>query len=177
MTVNAGVIPGDSWVHDPHSGGGRIVGEGCHFIDLLRFLAGSSITSCHAVPLGRAGGLQITEDKTSITLTFANGSVGTVHYLGNGSKAFPKERLEVFAAGRVLQLGDFKTLQAWSWPGFRKLNLRKQDKGHAAAISAFVAALAEGASAPIPFDELVEVSRVSIAAADLVRSGGGLAQF
>jgi predicted dehydrogenase len=127
MTVNAGIIPGDSWVHDPHSGGGRIVGEGCHFIDLLRFLAGSPITACHAAPLGRVGGLQITEDKTSITLTFANGAVGTVHYLGNGSKAFPKERLEIFAAGRVLQLGDFKTLQAWSWPGFRKSNLRKQD--------------------------------------------------
>ena len=177
MTVNAGVIPGDSWVHDPHSGGGRIVGEGCHFIDLLRFLAGSPITACHVASLGRMGGLQITEDKTSITLSFTNGSVGTVHYLGNGSKAFPKERLEVFAAGRVLQLGDFKTLQGWSWPGFRKLNLRKQDKGHAAAISAFVAALAEGVPAPIPFDELVEVSRVSIAAAELARSGGGLAQF
>ena len=177
MTVNAGMIPGDSWVHDPDSGGGRIVGEGCHFIDLLRFLAGSEIASCHVTPLGRTGGLQITEDKTSITLSFGNGSVGTVHYLGNGSKAFPKERLEVFAAGRVLQLGDFKTLQAWSWPGFRKMNLRRQDKGHAATISAFVSALASGGAAPIPFEELVEVSRVSIAAAELARQGGGTVQF
>lgn len=177
MTVNAGVVPGDSWVHDPDSGGGRIVGEGCHFIDLLRFLAGSEIAACHVAPLGRTGGLQITEDKTSITLNFGNGSVGTVHYLGNGSKAFPKERLEVFAAGRVLQLGDFKTLQAWSWPGFRKMNLRRQDKGHAATISAFVSALASGGAAPIPFEELVEVSRVSIAAAELARQGGGTVQF
>ena len=100
-----------------------------------------------------------------------------MHYLGNGSKAFPKERLEVFAAGRVLQLGDFRTLQAWSWPGFRKLNLRKQDKGHVAAIAGFVAALGSAGASPIPFDELVEVSRVSIAAAELARSGGGSVQF
>jgi len=177
MTVNAGIIPPDSWVHDPQVGGGRIVGEGCHFIDLLRFLAGSSITSCQVASLGRTGGLQICEDKTSITLVFANGSVGTVHYLGNGSKAFPKERLEVFTSGRILQLNDFRSMQAWSWPGFRKMNLRRQDKGHAAAIEAFVDAVRTGGEPPIAFDELVEVSRVSIVAADLARSGGGVAQF
>tara|TARA_Y100001968_G_scaffold320402_2_gene353273 strand:- start:394 stop:2418 length:2025 start_codon:yes stop_codon:yes gene_type:complete len=177
MTVNAGLVPDGSWIHDPQAGGGRIVGEGCHFIDLLRFLADSKVSSCQVATLGRAGGLRITEDKASITLQFANGCMGTVHYLGNGSKAFPKERLEVFGGGRVLQLDNFKSLQAWSWPGFRKMSLRRQDKGHLAAISAFVDALRSGAEAPIPFDQIVEVSRLSIMAAELARTGGGSAQL
>jgi len=173
MTVNAGVTPADSWVHDPDSGGGRIVGEGCHFVDLIRFLAGSPIVSWQATPVGRVGGLQITEDKTTMTLSFANGSWGAIHYLGNGSKAFPKERLEVFTSGRILQLNDFRSMSGWGWPGFRKMSLRRRDKGHAAAMAAFVEAVRGGGAAPIPFEELVEVSRVTIALAEAARSGGG----
>jgi len=177
MTVNAGFIPPDSWHHDPAVGGGRIVGEACHFFDLLRYLADSPITSCQVARLGRTGGLQVTEDKSTFTLSFANGCWGVVHYLGNGSKAFPKERLEVFTSGRVLQLNDFKSMTAWSWPGFRRMNLRRKDKGHAAASAAFIDSVCSGGAPPIPFAELVEVSRVSIAAAELARSGGGVVQF
>ena len=172
-TVNAGVIPRGVWVHDPVSGGGRIAGEACHFVDLLRFLVGAPIVSWQVATVGLTGGLQVAEDKTSFTLTFADGSIGTVHYVGSGSKAFPKERLEVFVGGRVLQLGDFRTLHGWGWPGFRKFDLRKQDKGHSAALSAFITAVRRGGRSPMEWAEILEVSRVALDVAALARSGGG----
>lgn len=166
MTVNAGAIPAEHWTQDKTIGGGRIIGEGCHFIDLLRFLAGSAIVSSHAVMMGQVPGLRIRDDKVSFHLTFADGSFGTVHYLANGHKSFPKERLEVFCGGRILQLDNFRKLRGYGWPGFRKMNLWKQDKGNAACVAAFVAAIEQGAAAPISFDELVEATRVSFDIAD-----------
>jgi predicted dehydrogenase len=164
MTVNAGAIPPDHWTQDIAIGGGRIVGEGCHFIDLLRHLAGAPIVRHAAVALGRSPGLAITSDKAMITLEFADGSVGSIHYLANGDKGFPKERLEVFCAGRVLQLDNFRKLRGWGWTGFSRMNLWRQDKGQAACAGAFVAAVKQGGPAPIPLDEILEVSRVSIEA-------------
>lgn len=162
MTVNAGAIPVEHWTQDPDVGGGRIVGEGCHFIDLLRDLAGAPIAGHDAVALGRHSALAVVSDKTTITLQFVDGSVGTIHYLANGHKGFPKERLEVFCAGRVLQLDNFRKLRGWGWPGFSKMNLWRQDKGQQACAQAFVDAVAKGGPAPIPLDEILEVSRVSI---------------
>lgn len=168
MTVNAGAIPLGHWTQDKAVGGGRIVGEGCHFIDLLRHLAGAPIISHYAVALGRHPALELSEDKASITLQFADGSVGTILYLANGDKGFPKERLEVFCAGRVLQLDNFRKLKGWGWPGFNKLNLWRQDKGQAACAAAFFAAVTEGRPCPIPLEEVVEVSRVSIEVQELL---------
>jgi predicted dehydrogenase/threonine dehydrogenase-like Zn-dependent dehydrogenase len=157
MTVNAGAIPADHWTQDPEAGGGRLIGEACHFIDLLRFLAGSRIDSQHVTRMDSA-----TKDSVSISLKFEDGSIGVVHYLANGSKAFPKERLEVFAAGRVLQLDNFRKLQGFGWPGFSKMNLWRQDKGQKACAAAFVKAISTGGPTPIPLDEILEVARVSI---------------
>jgi predicted dehydrogenase len=164
MTVNAGAIPSDHWTQDKAVGGGRIVGEGCHFIDLLRHLAGTSIVGHQAVALGRHPALQVTDDKVTITLEFANGSVGTVHYLANGDKGFPKERLEVFCAGKVLQLDNFRRLRGWGWKGFSSLKLWRQDKGRQQCVNAFIDAVKKGAPPPISLDEIIEVSRVSIEA-------------
>ena len=166
MTVNAGAIPAEHWTQDREVGGGRIVGEACHFIDLLRYLAGSAITG-HRVSVMDTK----TRDTVSIELSFADGSIGTVHYFANGCKAFPKERLEVFAAGRVLQLDNFRKLTGFAWPGFTKMNLWKQDKGQKACASAFVQAVASGGASPIPFEELLEVARVTIDAADQCEGG------
>jgi predicted dehydrogenase len=157
MTVNAGAIPADHWTQDPERGGGRIIGEACHFIDLLRFLAGSRIASHQMTRMDSP-----TKDSVSISLKFEDGSMGVVHYFANGSKAFPKERLEVFAAGRVLQLDNFRKLQGFGWPGFTKMNLWRQDKGQKACAAAFVQAITTGGPAPIPLDEIFEVARVSI---------------
>lgn len=157
MTVNAGAIPADHWTQNPAVGGGRIVGEACHFIDLLRFLAAAPIVQAEALAMDSATG-----DSVSIQLGFADGSLGTVHYLANGSKAFPKERLEVFAAGRVLQLDNFRRLSGFGWPGFKKMTLWRQDKGQRACAAAFMDALRTGGPAPIPLAEILEVSRVTI---------------
>jgi predicted dehydrogenase len=157
MTVNAGAIPADHWTQDPEAGGGRIIGEACHFIDLLRFLVGMPITRWQ-----RMGMDSPTQDTVSFQLSFADGSIGTVHYFANGSKAFPKERLELFAFGRVLQLDNYRKLTGFGWPGFSKMNLWRQDKGQKACARAFVEAIEGSAAVPIPFDEIIEVSRVSI---------------
>lgn len=157
MTVNAGAIPAEHWTQDLAVGGGRVLGEGCHFVDLLRFLAGAPITAHHLAAMESPTG-----DTVSIQLGFADGSLGTIHYLANGSKAFPKERLEVFAAGRVLQLDNYRKLTGFGWPGFTSTKLWRQDKGQAACAAAYVHAVEQGAPAPIPFEQIVEVSRVSI---------------
>ncbi|HBZ29115.1 MAG TPA: dehydrogenase [Nitrosomonas nitrosa] len=157
MTVNAGSIPSDHWTQDKEVGGGRIIGEGCHFIDLLRYLADTPIVEQTRMTMASTS-----NDTVSLQLGFADGSIGTVHYFANGCKAFPKERLEIFAAGRVLQLDNFRKLKSYAWPGFKSMNLWSQDKGQKACAEAFVKAINEGGLSPIPFTEIVEVSRMSI---------------
>lgn len=169
VTVNAGDIPADHWTQDTAVGGGRIVGEACHFIDLLRHLAGHPVTDFTARAIGAHPAVAIREDKATFTLGFADGSFGTVHYLANGDKGFPKERVEVFVAGRVLQLDNFRKLKGWGWKGFSKLNLWQQDKGQSACATAFIAAVRDGGPAPISLDEIVESARLSIEIAEALR--------
>jgi len=160
MTVNAGVVPADHWTQDPERGGGRVIGEGCHFIDLLRYLVGSPIVSVQSASVGGPDGFR-RDDKITFTLSFADGSLGTVHYFGNGSKSFPKERMEAFCAGRVLRLDNWRSLTGYGWPKFRRLSARRQDKGHEAEMRAVIAAVASGGPAPIPLDEILEVTRTA----------------
>jgi predicted dehydrogenase/threonine dehydrogenase-like Zn-dependent dehydrogenase len=168
MTMNAGAIPADHWTQDNSVGGGRIIGEACHFIDLMRFLAGSPIVSVQARCMGDNPGVQVTEDKASITLGFGDGSFGTIFYLANGASSFPKERVEVFSGGGVLQLDNFRKLKGFGWKGFNKMNLWRQDKGQKACAEAFLDAVRSGQPA-IPVDEVFEVARVSIQVAELLR--------
>ena len=159
MTVNAGEIPRTHWTQKPAIGGGRIIGEACHFIDLLRFLAGAPITHFHTTKMQHT---ILHDDKASMTLSFADGSFGTIHYLANGNKAFPKERLEIFSAGRILQLDNFCKLRGYGWPTFKKMNLWRQDKGQTNCVNQFVNAIEKGLPSPIPVDELIEVSKVTL---------------
>jgi len=170
MTMNAGAIPADHWTQDNAVGGGRIIGEACHFIDLMRFLAGSKIISVQARRMGETDAVQILEDKASITLGFEDGSFGTIFYLANGASNFPKERVEVFTAGRVLQLDNFRKLKAFGWPGFNKMNLWRQDKGQDACAAAFVESIRDGKETPIPADEIFEVARITIQVAEILRA-------
>lgn len=169
MTMNAGAIPANHWTQDKAVGGGRIIGEACHFIDLMRFLAGSRIVSVQARSMGDGAGVEVTEDKASITLGFEDGSFGTILYLANGAASFPKERVEVFTAGRVLQLDNFRKFKGYGWPGFSKLNLWKQDKGQNACAKAFLDGLQSGQQA-IPAEEIFEVADVTIQVAELLRN-------
>jgi predicted dehydrogenase len=170
MVMNAGAIPANHWTQDPAAGGGRIIGEACHYIDLMRFLAGAPITSVQARRMGDTDAEAVTEDKASITLGFDDGSFGTIHYLANGGASFAKERVEVFAAGRTLQLNNFLKLRGFNWPGFKKQNLWRQDKGQTHCAAAFVKAVEAGGTAPIPAAELFEVAKVTIDVAEILRA-------
>jgi predicted dehydrogenase len=168
MTMNAGALPKDHWTQDRNIGGGRIIGEACHLIDLMRSLANSRIVSFEGRRMGEAQGVDVSDDKASITLGFEDGSFGTILYLANGAAAFPKERIEVFTAGRVLRLDNFRTLKGYGWRGFGKQSLMRQDKGQNACAAAFIRAVETGAPA-IPVDELFEVASVTIDIAQRLR--------
>ena len=167
--VNAGTLPLTHWQHDPVQGGGRIVGEGCHFIDFLAFLVGASPVSVSAHGLPDNG--RSREDVISMTFTFPDGSVGVVDYLANGDKAFPKERVEVFCAGRVAVLDDYRSLETVH-NGQRKVSksAMRQDKGHFNEWQAFANAIQAGGPAPIPYDQMLGVTRASFAAIESLRT-------
>ena len=167
MTINAGFVPPEHWVHDPVRGGGRIIGEACHFIDLMVCLAGSPVRTVAAVMMEK--GTATREDKMSMVLGFEDGSVGTVNYFANGSKAYPKERLEVFSEGRVARLENFRRTVGFGFKRFRSFQTWRQDKGHAAEFAAFVKRVAEGGGPLIPLAELVNVTLASFAAMTAAR--------
>ena len=175
MTVNAGAIPADHWTRHPEIGGGRMIGEGCHFLDLLRFLAGHPATDVQATLIGRQAAIR--DDKVTCTLSFSDGSFGTIHYLANGHRSFPKERLEVFCGGRILQLDNFRKLTGYGWPNFRRMNLWRQDKGHRPEAVAFCRAIQTGEPSPIPFAELVEVTQLSFVVVGRSHQPAALPQF
>jgi len=168
--VNAGYIPLTHWLHDPEVGGGRIIGEGCHFVDFLAFLVGQAPVAVTAHSLPDGGSYR--EDNVVLTFEFADGSLGTVSYLANGDKSFPKERVEVFAGGRVAVLDDFRSLEMVHNGRRKKISSRlRQDKGHAAIWQAFVDAILQGGQPPIPYDQLFGVTQASFAAVQSLRSG------
>jgi len=168
--VNAGYIPLDHWTQDPEQGGGRLIGEACHFIDFLTFLVGSPPVGVSAYGLPDRD--RYREDNLVLIMNFADGSVGTVSYLANGDKAFSKERVEVFRAGRVGVLDDYRSLETISAGKRRVLRARlRQDKGHQAEGQAFVTAILTAGPPPIPYDQIFGVMRATFAAQDSLRSG------
>lgn len=165
MTVNAGEIPSDSWIHDPARGGGRIIGEACHFIDLMASLADSPVVEASAMSAGK--GPAIKSDRVAISLRFADGSLGTVNYFANGSKSYPKETMEVFSDGRILRLENFRTLRGWGFRDFSTFSTARQDKGHEAEVRLFMDRVEKGGAAPIPFDHLEATTRATFVAAGM----------
>jgi len=170
MTINAGAIPVDHWTQDYEIGGGRIIGEACHFIDLIRYLVGHSINGYQSMMIGDSPGIDVRDDKVTINLSFEDGSIGTVHYLANGGKVFPKERIEVFCGDAVLQLDNYRVLKGYGWNGFKSQKLFKQDKGQVECASSFIKAINSGKPSPIPLDEILEVSRISIEVSNSLRN-------
>jgi len=162
MLVNAGFSPADSWVHDPNIGGGRIIGEGCHFIDLMCYLAGSRVATVSAGMVGQ--GPAVRDDKMAITLVLEDGSVGAIQYYSNGAKSYPKEQLVVFSEGRVAHLDNFRRMVGYGFRGFRKFKTFRMDKGHAAEFAAFTRRVAEGGAPLVSLDSLVNVTLASFAA-------------
>jgi predicted dehydrogenase len=158
-TINAGVLPADHWLLDPRVGGGRIVGEACHFVDLLRFWAGAPIVSAHAISRGADG-----QDAGRFVLEFADGSTGHIHYLTDLDPATPKERFVIAGEGWEVELDNWTRCRGRGVAGFDRGGFWKStpDKGHRWALQAFLAAIRTGGPSPIPVAELLEVSRWSI---------------
>ncbi len=167
--VNAGFIPGDSWVQDPVEGGGRIVGEVCHFVDTLRFLTGSPVRSVQAACIQSDNAKLTCRDSLSITLSYQDGSVAAILYHALGNPGFPKEKVEIAADGNVIDLDDFCKLEIFG-PKRERIKA-KQDKGFAAEIDAFVNAVVTGGPAPIPFTEIVETTKVTFAVHKALNTG------
>ncbi len=168
--VNAGPLPPDHWLHDPAQGGGRIIGEGCHFVDFLTFLVGEPPVSVTARGLPDGGTYR--EDNVVLTFTFPDGSLGTVSYLANGDKSFPKERVEIFCGGKVAVLDDFRSLEM-VYNGRRRVQRARfhQDKGHRAVWESYIAAISSGGPPPIPYDHLLGVTRATLDAVQALRDG------
>jgi len=171
VRFNAGAIPAEHWTQDPEIGGGRIVGEACHGIDLATYLIGSRPVRVFAESVCGGNAPGISDDQAFITLRHADGSVSSIGYLAGGDRGFPKERVEVFGGGRIAVIDDFREVALWAGGKCRRERLRGQDKGHSAEIAAFAEAISEGASAPISWEDIRSVSVAALLAVRSIREG------
>jgi len=168
-TVNAGLIPKESWIQDPAEGGGRIIGEVCHFVDALRFLAGSPVKSVQTMCVQTEDRRQINRDSVSIILKYANGSVGTILYHALGSSNYPKERIEASAGGATVVIDDFRRMEVF---GSKKETLKgSQDKGFKDEVEAFVNCVTGKGPVPIPTPEIFETTLVTFAVHESLNKG------
>jgi len=167
-TMNAGAIPPEVWVHDMAVGGGRIIGEACHYLDLIVYLSGSKIKAVCMNALGENPAENT--DNASILIKLENGSTGVVNYFANGSKSYAKERLEVFSQEKTLIMNNFIKTTGHGTKGFSKLKT-KLDKGHKAQFGAIISKIKEGDIALIPYEELINVTKASFAAIQSLKEG------
>jgi predicted dehydrogenase len=170
--INAGHIPADVWVQDKTLGGGRIIGEGCHWLDFMRYLVAQQIISVSATMMGQAQGVEIRDDKMTVTVGFADGSIGTVHYFANGHKSYPKETFKLFCDGKILRLDNFRKLRGFGWKNFKSMNLFSQNKGHKAEFRYFVERIKNGSDPLMPFTEIENVTLASFAAVESAEGVG-----
>jgi len=166
--INAGNIPPDSWIQDMETGGGRIIGEVCHFVDFLTFMNGSLPVSVSAVSMQDPHQLQ---DTVQISLSYANGSIGAISYFANGDKSLPKERVEIYTNGCTAVLNDFKEALIYSAGRSRKKKLMVQDKGQKEEVKAFVESILKGESGPIPLEEIINTSIVTFKILESLQTG------
>ncbi len=166
--VNAGEIPRDSWIQDPAIGGGRIIGEVCHFVDTLTFLAGSLPVSVYAKAMDDPNNLK---DTLNVTLSYQNGSIGTISYFSNGDKILSKERIEVFSHGVTAIIDDFKVLTVYSNGNKKSKKLLSQDKGQKTEVKQFIGAILNGTGEVIPFEEIYSTSLATFKIVDSIISG------
>jgi predicted dehydrogenase/threonine dehydrogenase-like Zn-dependent dehydrogenase len=176
-TINAGMIPKESWVQDPVEGGGRIVGEVCHFVDALRFLAGAPVKSVQAMCVQTDDKRQVNRDSVSIVLKYANGSMSTILYHAAGSPDYPKERIELAAGGTTVVIDDFRRMEVFG--SKKELMKGSQDKGFKAEVEAFVACITGKGAVPIPLNDIFETTLVTFAVHESLNKGAiiGLNEF
>ena len=166
--VNAGYIPADSWIQDTEFGGGRIIGEVCHFVDFLTFMNGSLPVTVYATAMNNPDNLN---DVLNISLTYENGSIGTISYFANGDKSLPKERVEFYANGSTAVLDDFKTLAIYTDGKKKRKKLLSQNKGQKTEVKQFIEAILDGTGEVIPFEEIHSASLTTFRIIESIRTG------
>ena len=166
-TVNAGYIPPEVWVHDMETGGGRIIGEACHFIDLCSFLTDSKVTSVCVNALGNSP--KENTDNMSILLKYENGSNGVINYFSNGAKSYPKEKVEVFYQGKVLTLDNWRILEGFGFPNFHRMK-KRMDKGHKSEFQLLNQRVRNGGESLIPFESIINTTKASFACIESLKS-------
>jgi predicted dehydrogenase len=167
-TMNAGFIPANSWVQDMEVGGGRIIGEACHYIDLCTFLAGSKVIAVCMNAMG--SNPEENTDNATILLKYENGTNAVINYFANGSKAYSKERIEVYTQEKTLVLDNWKSLKGYGFKGFTSAS-SSQNKGHAKQFKLLMDSMKQGGSAIIPIDEIVNTTQASFAAINSLKLG------
>ena len=172
--INAGFIPTNNWIQDEESGGGRIIGEVCHFVDLLCYLTGSKPTKVMAESLSMPDDQYRSDDNLQVMIRFANGSVGTVNYVASGHKLMPKEYLELFGGGVAMRLDDFKTLSMAGKNGLKLEKANTQDKGHKAMLQAWTNCLVNGSESPIPISEIITSTQITFDIISALQKGEAL---
>jgi predicted dehydrogenase/threonine dehydrogenase-like Zn-dependent dehydrogenase len=173
--VNAGLVPRTHWTRDPVEGGGRIIGEVCHFVDLMQYLTDSVPVRIYAESLSSGGGAAGEDDSVVVTLKFRNGSVGTITYLANGDPSVPKERIEISSTGRTAVIDNFQRLSLYQQGKKREFKLSNVDKGHRAEVRAFLQAVQGGAPSPIPFESLVATTVATFKILESLQTGAPVA--
>lgn len=160
-TVNAGQIDKSHWTQDRNIGGGRIIGEVCHFIDFVKYIVGKPVLGQHKVTVLENSNGDNVSDSITINFSFTDGSTATIHYLSNGNKSYPKERVEVFCQNTILKLNNFKSLKGYGFRSFSRLRKWKQDKGQKNCVSEFVDCVKNSKQPPISFEEILDTSRIT----------------
>jgi polar amino acid transport system substrate-binding protein len=166
--INAGRMPKEHWIHDPEQGG-RIIGEVCHFVDLMQYLTGSTPVSVFAESTAAKSDTIVDADSVLITIRFADGSNGMIAYLSEGDRALPKERIEIFGGRKAFVLEDFLKATAYADGRAEEFTLRVQDKGQKAQVQAVCSCIVEGKPAPIALNELVSTTRTTFRIVDSLR--------
>jgi predicted dehydrogenase len=167
-TMNAGFIPSKVWVHDMEIGGGRIIGEACHFIDLISYLSGSKVKSICMNAMG-AQPVENT-DNASILLKYENGTNAVINYFSNGSKSYSKERVEIFHQERTLIMDNWRNLKGYGFRNFSSAS-SSQDKGHQNQFNQLIDSVQNGGNPIIPFDEIINTTQASFAAIESLKTG------
>ena len=169
--VSAGAVPKTHWTRDPVEGGGRIIGEVCHFIDLMQYLTASIPLKVYAEPVSGGSGASSDDDSVVITIKFLDGSVGTISYFANGDSALSKERVEISSTGRSAVVDNFQRLSLYQNGRKREFKLSSVDKGHREEVRRFLEAVREGKASPIPFDSLVATTLATLKAVESLHVG------
>ena len=167
-TMNAGFIPKDIWVHDMKTGGGRIIGEACHFIDLMQFFTGSKVSALVMSGLGIHP--EENTDNAIITIRFDNGAQGVINYFSNGSKSYPKERIELYSQGRTLVIDNFRKMSGYGFPRFSSMRCGL-DKGHKAQFKSLIESIKSHGEPLIPFEDIENTTKASFAALESLKTG------